>query len=68
MWSSHSCCDEYFPPVYLLDKLHKVYLLVDSHAKRTAMTGIDVNLSIKGRLGNCKCNSQGLSKCLLERK
>jgi hypothetical protein len=26
MWSSHSCCDEYFPPIYLLDKLHKVYL------------------------------------------
>jgi hypothetical protein len=31
MWSSHFCYDEYFPPVYLLDKLHKVYLFQKIH-------------------------------------
>jgi hypothetical protein len=31
MWSSHSCCDDYFPLVYLLDKLHKVYLFQKIH-------------------------------------
>ncbi len=31
MWSSYSCCDVYFPPVYLLDKLQKVYLFRSRH-------------------------------------
>jgi hypothetical protein len=31
MWSSRSCCDEHFPLVYLLDKLHKVYLFRKLH-------------------------------------
>jgi hypothetical protein len=31
MWSSHFWYDESFPPVYLLDKLHKVYLFRRLH-------------------------------------
>jgi hypothetical protein len=31
MLSSHSCCDECFPPVSLPDKLHKVYLSRSKH-------------------------------------
>jgi hypothetical protein len=31
MWSSHFCYDESFSPVYLLDKLHKVYLFQKLH-------------------------------------
>jgi hypothetical protein len=31
MLSSHSCCDECSPLVFLLDKLHKVYLSRNKH-------------------------------------
>jgi hypothetical protein len=31
MLSSHSCCDECFPPISLPDKLHKVYLSRNKH-------------------------------------
>jgi hypothetical protein len=32
MLSSHSCCDERFPPVSLPSKLHKVYLSRNKHS------------------------------------
>jgi hypothetical protein len=31
MLSSHFCLDDLFPPVYLLDTLHKVYLSQNIH-------------------------------------
>jgi hypothetical protein len=31
MLSSHSCLDDLFPPVYLLDMLHKAYLSQNKH-------------------------------------